>query len=120
MARLSFRRWAGSALVLVAGWIVYTFPPATSSWYPGCVFHAVTGLDCPGCGGTRAMHQLLHGRFTEAFALNPILFLFLIPVAVCAAPSLWRGEQPRFMSRPWFGWTSVIVMSGFWIGRNLV
>jgi hypothetical protein len=120
MAPRSFRALLISSLVLVAGWVVYRFPPATTSWYPRCVFHALTGLDCPGCGGTRAVHQLLHGHFADAFALNPLLFLFLIPVAILAAPSILRGENPKFMTRPWFGWTSVVVVTGFWIGRNLV
>ena len=26
-----------------------------------CPFKAMTGLDCPGCGATRAIHQLLNG-----------------------------------------------------------
>ena len=29
--------------------------------YP-CLFHLVTGAYCPGCGGTRALLALLHGR----------------------------------------------------------
>jgi len=118
MVPRSFRNWAASALVIVAGWIVYTFPPAASTWYPRCVFHTLTGYDCPGCGGTRAMHQLLHGHVREAFALNPLLFV-LIPVALCALPSLWRGETPALTTKPWFGWTTVIVLSTFWIGRNV-
>lgn len=119
MAPRFFRIWVASGLALLAGWIVYTFPPAASTWYPRCVFHALTGLDCPGCGGTRALHQLLHGHVAEAFALNPLLFL-LIPVALFAAPSLMRGETPAFMGKPWFGWTCVVVLTGFWIGRNVI
>jgi hypothetical protein len=119
MVRRSFRAWAGSVAVLAACWVVYRFPPAGNRWYPGCAFHAITGLDCPGCGATRAMHQLLHGHIAAAFALNPLLFL-LIPVALSAAPSFWRGETPAFMQRPWFGWTSVVVLTTFWIGRNVI
>jgi hypothetical protein len=119
MVRPSFRRWVASALALVAGWVVYTYPPAASAWYPRCVFHSLTGLDCPGCGGTRALHQLLHGHVGEAFKLNPLLFVLLI-VAFFAAPAFWRGETPKFFEKPWFGWASVIVLTGFWIGRNVV
>lgn len=111
-------RWAASALVAAALWVVYTVPPATSRFYPRCVFHAVTGLDCPGCGGTRALHHLLHGRFLEAARYNALLYV-LIAVTLLAAPSLVRGEAPPFMSRRWFGWTAVIVLTGWWIVRNL-
>lgn len=119
MSRVSWRVWLSSAIAIVAGWVVYTFPPAATSWYPRCVFHTLTGLDCPGCGGTRALHHLLHGRVGDAFAMNPMLFAMLL-VAAFAAPAFLRGESPRFMSKPWFGWTSFVVLTGFWIGRNLV
>ncbi len=119
MAPRFFRTCLASVFALVAGWIVYTVPPAASTWYPRCLFHSVTGLDCPGCGGTRALHQLLHGHVAEAFALNPLLFL-LLPLALLAAPSILRGETPVFMTKPWFGWTCVVVLTGFWIGRNVI
>lgn len=111
-----------SALALVVisagAWVVYTYPPAEHSFYPRCVFKTATGLDCPGCGGTRAAHALLHGRVAEAFRFNPILFLGGA-IALVAAPSLARGQQPRFLSRPWFGWGMLIVLVGWWIARNL-
>src|SRR5262245_59462168 len=33
----------------------------SSSFYPACTFKQLTGLDCPGCGLTRAMHSLMTG-----------------------------------------------------------
>lgn len=105
--------------VLAAGaWVLYTYPPASTPWYPRCAFKMLTGLDCPGCGITRASHHLLHGRFAEAFDLNAFLFL-LIAVAMFALPSILRGRRPRFLEHPWFGWGSVIVVVGWWIGRNV-
>lgn len=115
----NFRRASTASAFLAAGlWVVYTFPPAASRFYPRCVFHAVTGLDCPGCGSTRALHQLLHGHFLEAARFNALLYV-LIAVTLCAAPSLWRGETPRFMTRPWFAWTTVVVLVSWWVVRNL-
>jgi hypothetical protein len=35
----------------------------------------VFGAPCPGCGSLRAAHQLLHGHFQEAWALNPTLMI---------------------------------------------
>ena len=45
--------------------IVYAFDPSTARFYPPCVFHSLTGLQCPGCGGTRALHALLVSRGHE-------------------------------------------------------
>lgn len=114
------RAWAFSAVLvaLVAGgMVVYHFPPAEHSFYPKCVFKNATGYDCPGCGLTRASHHALHGRFGEAWRLNPLLFV-MGGVVLCAVPSAARGQQPRFVTQPWFGWVTVIVLVGWWILRN--
>jgi len=42
-----------------------------------CQFYKFTHLLCPGCGGQRAFHALLHGRFLEAARLNWLIFLIL-------------------------------------------
>jgi len=39
-----------------------------------CLFHAVTGLQCPGCGMTRAFCAISHGQFAYAWRLNPLSF----------------------------------------------
>lgn len=53
---------------------------------PKCFFHEATGLNCPGCGGTRAVLALFHGRFAEALHDN-VLVVALIPLM---AWTLWR------------------------------
>lgn len=114
----AWRISSAAVVAAVGAWILFTFPPTTSGFYPQCAFRHFTGLDCPGCGSTRALHALLHGRFGEAFAFNPFLF-FIIATALFALPSVLRGERPAFLSKPWFGWGCVIVTTGWWIGRNL-
>ncbi len=47
-----------------------------------CVFYVVTGLYCPGCGGTRALKALLEGKILLSFCYHPV-------VAYCAALYLW-------------------------------
>ena len=116
--RKLLRTVSAAAVAAIGAWILYTFPPATTPWYPKCVFHVMTGLDCPGCGITRALHHLLHGRVEEAFLLNPMLFAMLIAFA-CAVPSLVRGERPRFLDRPWFSWGTLVAVSGWFVVRNL-
>ncbi len=55
---------------------------ATAFFRMPCVFHAVTGFYCPGCGGTRAALALLHGEWLRSFFLHPL-------VPYCAALYLW-------------------------------
>jgi hypothetical protein len=43
-----------------------------------CPFKAWTGLDCPGCGATRAAHQLLNGHLATALSLNAA-FVVAVP-----------------------------------------
>ena len=107
-----------SAALVAGATVIFLFDPSAYSFYPRCVFHAVTGLDCPGCGSTRAMHALLHGRVGEAFRYNPMLFA-AFGVFGFAVPSLARGERPPFLDKPWFGWSVAIVMVVWWIVRNL-
>lgn len=38
-----------------------------------CLLHAVTGLHCPGCGGTRAAGYLLQGKPFLSFLYHPIV-----------------------------------------------
>jgi hypothetical protein len=116
----SRHRLAVIAVVLgVAGaWVLYTYPPVTSGFYPQCTFRQVTGLDCPGCGTTRALHALLHGRVGEAFRFNPFVFAVMLAGGF-ALPAWLRGEPPRFLYTRWFGWGSFVVVVGWWIGRNL-
>ena len=99
-------------------WVLYTYPPAETAFYPPCVFKTVTGFDCPGCGSTRAAHAILHGRFGDAFRLNPMLFLAGAVFAV-AAPDLLRGQTPRWVATPWFGRVAFAVVIVWWVVRNL-
>ncbi|MES2981419.1 MAG: DUF2752 domain-containing protein [Verrucomicrobiota bacterium] len=52
-----------------------------AGWMPGCYFRKLTDLECPGCGMTRATYAILHGRFAEAFRLNPV-GIILFPLAM--------------------------------------
>ena len=103
--------------------MLYLFDPAApNSLYPICLLHATTGLNCPGCGATRAMHQLLHGNVVAAAHLN-LLFVLCFPVAVWWAIRLvsgWFSGRPVDTSiRPAWLWTFLAVASVFTVLRNL-
>ena len=65
------------ALAAAACTVVLLVPPGSryADRLPKCMFHKLTGLYCPGCGGTRALSSLLHGDLKTSLHNN----LLLIP-----------------------------------------
>jgi len=102
--------------------ILFSFDPDRYGFYPVCYFHAITGLNCPGCGSTRAIHQLLHGNVLAAARLN-LLVVLSLPQAAWVAARMgirWFTGQPLgFAMRPAWLWTFCGVASLFTVLRNL-
>lgn len=109
-------------LGLVGLWVLWHFDPAQSVFYPRCHFHELTGWLCPGCGGLRAMHALLHGRIAESWHYNP-LPLLLVPAALLALAAEWYRRR-RTPQRPWilspiWAWASLAALLLFGVLRNI-
>jgi hypothetical protein len=110
-------------LLLIAGAAyLFVFEPGKSGYFPSCVFRAITGFTCPGCGSTRALHEILHGDFVTAFTLNPLLLLampFLMFLLVRYSVSVLRGRMPRPFTLPApYVYAIGFVVLSFWIFRN--
>lgn len=109
--------------LLVAGSAyLFWFEPGKSGFFPICLFRFLTGFTCPGCGTTRAMHQILHGNFLTAFTLNP-LFLLAIPFLLFAlvrySVIVLRGGVPRQNALPAaYIYALFFIVLSFWIFRN--
>jgi len=56
---------------------------------PLCALHQMTGLHCPGCGATRATHELLHGHLLPALRDNA-LWVLSLPLVLYAVASETR------------------------------
>jgi len=86
---------AGAAAIAALG---YHFDPGAGyRWWPPCGFQRLTGYHCPGCGGTRAVHALLHGRFGESFYYNPLVLPMLVIALSAGARWAWLA---RVRARP--------------------
>jgi hypothetical protein len=120
------RRWyplLALGLVALGGVVLYHVDPARQSYFPGCVFHWLTGWNCPGCGTTRALHQLLHGRLGAALGYNPVTPL-LLPLALAWlgawAVRAWQGRPaPSWELPPRAGWVVLGLVLAFWVLRNI-
>jgi len=60
--------------------------------FPPCPFKALTGWNCPGCGGLRMTHDLLHGDLASAVVDNVFLLVGLPMLAVWLLIRWRRGE----------------------------
>ena len=111
-----------TATVVAGAGVLFFFDPAVHNFYPICYLRAFTGLNCPGCGSLRAMHQLLHGHVVEAARLN-LLFVLSLPFAAWAifrSVMDWLGGQAAvFGVRPVWMWTFLGVSAVFTVLRNL-
>jgi hypothetical protein len=88
---------------------------------PLCPLHAFTGLDCPFCGGLRALYSLAHGRVLAAGHDN--LFVVMAgPFALAFWLDWWlrerSGRRPRQLPR-WVTPVSVALAITFAVVRNL-
>jgi len=101
---------------------LFVFEPGKTGFFPICLFRFFTGFTCPGCGTTRALHQILHGHFLTAFTLNP-LFIIAIPFLLFAflryTVTVLRGGVPRPNALPAsYIYAIFFVVLSFWIFRN--
>ena len=67
--------WGAIGLVALA---VARFVPSGLTDFYHCPFHSLTGIPCLTCGMTRSFRHVVHGRFFEAFDLNPLGAIFCI------------------------------------------
>ncbi|MEO6149485.1 MAG: DUF2752 domain-containing protein [Mucilaginibacter sp.] len=103
--------------------VYYFFDPERYSLFPKCPFHALTGLDCPGCGSQRAVHALLHADISKAIGYN-LLLVMSLPLLITHAgyktasvikntniqlPLLYHRGTPKVI---------FVIVAVFWIVRN--
>lgn len=89
-----------------------------------CLFYQLTGLQCPGCGNTRAALSLLRLDFSAAFNYNPMFlpeFFYIGWVIFFCCRSYLSGKG--FTYRPpalWLDISLLIVIGVWWILRNIL
>jgi len=111
----------GAFAAVAAAIVLFACDPSRVPIYPVCLFHRLTGLNCPGCGSLRAMHQLLHGNFVAALHLNALLVVSL-PLFAWVGFRVYRQTTigaPKIPVKPLWLWTYVGVALAFGILREL-
>jgi len=110
--------WAVAAVVALA---LRRLAPFVAGFAPICPIHALLGIPCASCGGTRAALRLARLDFIGAVAENPLVALTLTGVVVGGLASpIWlaagRGV-PRWPAVPAARWRLVaaLVLAANWI-----
>jgi Protein of unknown function (DUF2752) len=83
-------RAAGYVGAFFAGGLALSALYATTGVGLPCPFRAVTGWDCPLCGGTRMGAALLDGDVLAAFGQNPLALIGLLILGLLGV--LWAVE----------------------------
>lgn len=106
---------------------LYAVDPNQHAVYPQCLLYNATGIYCAGCGATRALYALLHGRVLDALHDNALFLAALPLILYVAAPYIlnaWHAnawpkiflDERKLMPRAILFF---IVMMAFAVLRNL-
>ena len=99
---------------------------------PPCLFYRVSGLYCPGCGGTRAIRALLEGDLIASFLYHPfapyvaVLYaLFMISHTVeWIAARKKSSHETRFMKglslKSGYLYAGILLILLQWMVKNLL
>ncbi len=118
---------AGMVLVVLLGLAYSFFIDPTKS--PGgtlpCVTREAFGVYCPGCGDTRALHALTHGRILTAFDYNllfPFIVLILAWYYLVGLTTLFFRKRVMWIPQSLPTWAIVtlgVTIGAFTVLRNL-
>jgi Protein of unknown function (DUF2752) len=104
---------------ILAGALTYVGvrdPHAPGFGFPVCPFRLLTGWNCPGCGGLRMTHDLLHGDVAAAIVDNVFL---LVGLPLLGLWLVWRWRSRRTLMPRAAVVTLVVVALGWTVVRNL-
>lgn len=95
-------------------------PHVDGSWGQ-CPLNFVTGMDCPGCGGLRAVNDLTNLDLAAAASSN-LLFVVSIPALIVLwlvwVRRSWRGQtEPMQLSTP-VTVVLLVLIGAFAVARN--
>jgi len=97
---------AACVVLLLAG------DPSRSGWLPECLFHQMTGCRCYGCGSTRALYALLHGRWLDSLRYN----MLLVPTLIWLGTLFFIRDKAIFLRVLVVGVAALVL---FTVARNI-
>jgi hypothetical protein len=115
----------GAPAILIAGaFYLYLVDLEKARPLMPCLLYQLTGINCVGCGTTRALQALLHGDLAAAASYNLFMLIWL-PLLAWALLSAWlaavagKPVLPQIRDYRWLMIVLVISAVLFLILRNL-
>ena len=90
----------GLGVTLGAAAFIGMVNPSTSNGYPTCPTKVLFGVDCPGCGGLRCVHELMNGNLVGAFDQNLLAVIVLPLVLIAFASAVARAMMDTPNEKP--------------------
>jgi hypothetical protein len=114
---------AAAGAVGLAALALHVRDPHRDGAWGSCPFRLLTGLDCPGCGSLRAVHDLTGLDLVGAASSN-LLLVAMVPLAVLVwgrwVARAWRGgTRPLLSLRTPVVTAALAVVLAFAVLRNL-
>ncbi|MFC7451309.1 DUF2752 domain-containing protein [Rhodococcus daqingensis] len=102
--------------------LLYLRDPHRAGAYGFCPFHVVTGWWCPGCGGLRAVNDLVHGDLVASVSSNVLILPLVVVLAVAWVRWVrrrWGGVEDRMivLGRPATA-AILVLLAVFTVVRN--
>lgn len=111
-----------TAAILIVGLALYVL--AKIGHPVPCLFHKLTGLQCPGCGNTRAVLALLELDIVGALSYNylfPVCVFYLCFVYIRCAIAYYRtGKFTYRTPAPAMDIVILALLVIWWVVRNIL
>lgn len=89
----------------------------------GCIFKKALHLYCPGCGGTKALRNLVAGHIIKSILYNPLVVYLLYMLVFNYLKNIFlyiKYKECISYLNTHFIWGFLIITVGFFIVRNLL
>ena len=108
-----------TVLGVAAAAFFFLVDPSSVVFLPRCPLYTTTGIYCPGCGATRALHELLRGHWLTAFRLNALFTLSLPCLALFGLYRWATTDRGGSTWKPQWTWVLLGMVVTFGVLRNV-